>query len=100
MALTVKRVDRALAKGERRMFSDNGAVRGLYLAVHSKTSAHWGLRYQLYGRPRFMGLGSARDFSLAEARERAKKARQQLADKVDPLEARKAQRTARALADA
>jgi integrase len=97
MALTVKRVERALRKGARVMLSDKGGTRGLYLAVHSKTSAHWALRFQLNGRVRLMGLGSARDFSLQEARERAKKARQQLADKVDPLEARKAQRAAQAL---
>jgi integrase len=38
-----------------------------------------------------MGLGSARDFSLAEPRLRAKEARQKLADKIDPLEVKRAE---------
>jgi integrase len=42
-----------------------------------------------------MGLGSADAFSLAEARERARKARQMLADGIDPIEARLADRDAR-----
>jgi len=48
----------------------------------------WVLRYMLAGRPRKMGLGSVNDFSLAEARERARQVRQQLADGVDPIEHR------------
>jgi integrase len=103
MALTVKKVQRALRKGERVMLSDKGGVdgvRGLYLAVHSKNSAHWALRFQLNGRARLMGLGSARDFTLSGAREKARKARQLLHDGVDPLEAKKAERAAQALASA
>ena len=50
------------------------------------------LRYQLNGRERCMGLGSARNFTLAEARKRAKKARQLLDDGIDPIEARLAAR--------
>lgn len=42
-----------------------------------------------------MGLGSINDFSLAEARERARAARQQLADGIDPIEARLGERDAR-----
>jgi integrase len=45
----------------------------------------WVLRYQLDGKRHEMGLGSANDFSLAEARERARAQRQLLADGVDPL---------------
>ena len=44
-----------------------------------------------------MGLGKLADFSFEEARERARKARQQLAEGIDPLEARKADRAAKAL---
>jgi integrase len=55
----------------------------------------WVLRYMLAGRPRKMGLGSINDFSLAEARERARQARQQLADGIDPIESRLVERDAR-----
>jgi integrase len=44
-----------------------------------------------------MGLGSLADFNLDEVRERARKQRQLLTDGIDPLEARAAERAARAL---
>jgi integrase len=44
-----------------------------------------------------MGLGPLHTVSLKDARERARKARQQLLDGVDPIEARKAERTKAAL---
>ncbi len=47
-----------------------------------------------------MGLGSQRIFSLKEARERARKARQLLADGTDPLNARAEERALRALESA
>jgi integrase len=57
--------------------------------VHGGIRRSWVLRYQLDGKRREMGLGSANDFSLAEARERARAQRQLLADGVDPLEVRR-----------
>jgi integrase len=47
-----------------------------------------------------MGLGSAATFTLAEARERALAARKLLADKIDPLQMRRAERAERAAAAA
>src|SRR5262249_137184 len=49
---------------------------------------------------RWMGLGSASEFSLKQARKRALAARQQLADGVDPLAAKRANKQAARLADA
>lgn len=60
----------------------------------------WIFRFMLAGRARKMGLGSVNDFSLAEARERARQARQQVADGIDPIEARLAARDARRRDDA
>ena len=45
-----------------------------------------------------MGLGSAREFDLGEARERADAARQKLRAEIDPIDARKAGRVAKARA--
>jgi integrase len=74
---------------------------GLYLQVSETGTKSWLLRYELNGRPeRWMGLGSATIFSLAEARTRARAARQQLADGVDPLQAKREARTAAKLAAA
>ena len=101
--LTAKVVDKLLRAGNPGKHTDHGdgRVKGLMLDVRSKSGASWCLRFQVNnGRTRFMGLGSAREFSLAEARERAKRARQQLADKVDPLTARRAERAAAAASTA
>jgi integrase len=71
-------------------YGDGG---GLYLQVSEKyRSRNWVFRFSLGGRAREMGLGSVNLFSLAEARERAHKCRQLLADGVDPIEDRKRRR--------
>lgn len=63
---------------------------GLYLCVTVDGTASWMFRYTLRRRKREMGIGSARDFSLAQARERAAEQRRVLADGRDPIEERKA----------
>lgn len=73
---------------------------GLYLQITDAGVKSWILRYQRDGRERWLGLGPVHTFSLAEARERARAARQQIADGIDPIEARKADRRERALAAA
>ena len=103
MSLTVKRTIKLLRAGKPGRHLDGaggGGVRGLYLAIQNKKAANWQLRYQLAGRERFMGLGSAHDFTLAEARERATEARKALADRVDPLLVRRAERAKAAAAAA
>jgi integrase len=102
MGLTVKRVAKLRRRGEAGVYSDGGSdgIRGLRLVVQNKRASHWELRYQINKKARQMGLGSASDFSLAQARERAKAARQKLADKVDPLEARRTERATKLAAAA
>jgi integrase len=51
-------------------------------------------RYRVAGRLREMGLGSLDTIGLADARERARKAREQRLDGHDPIELRKAARLA------
>lgn len=65
---------------------------GLYLQV-TGAGRSWILRYQLDGRRREMGLGAVALFSLAQARQRALEARRQLADGIDPIAHRRAQRS-------
>lgn len=60
--------------------------RNLYLRVSETGSRSWQLRYEIHGRERIMGLGSCADFTLDEARERARLARQLLSDGIDPLD--------------
>ncbi|MBA8886097.1 integrase [Dokdonella fugitiva] len=65
--------------------SDGG---GLYLQVTATGSRSWVLRFTLRGRAREMGLGSATMVGLAEARARAAECRRQLAEGIDPIDAR------------
>jgi len=66
-------------------YGDGG---GLYLQISQWGTKAWVFRFMKDGRSRQMGLGDIATFSLKEARERAKSARQLLADGIDPLEAR------------
>jgi integrase len=82
MALTTRQVSKLTEAGR------YGDGRGLYLQVTPTGARSWLLRYERGGRERAMGLGPVSDFTLDEARERARKARQLLADGIDPLDAR------------
>lgn len=84
--LTAKRVERTTKPGRYRC----GLVKGLLLQIGDGGAKSWVLRYERHGKERMMGLGSASEFSLKEARERARAARQQLADGNDPLTAKHA----------
>ena len=86
MALTVKKVAALTEPGR------YGDGRGLYLQVTPAGVRSWLLRYERAGTERAMGLGPVDDFTLDEARERARKARQLLQDGIDPIDARKAER--------
>jgi hypothetical protein len=92
MALTAKRVHKLTKPGR---YHAGG---GLYLQVTPAANRSWLLRYQRRGKGRWMGLGSAREFDLGEARERAHAARQKLRDGIDPIDARKAEQVANARA--
>ena len=70
MGLTVKQIEGLKESGR---YLDE---RGLYLQVMSATNRSWLLRYEIKGRKRWMGLGPFPDFTLPEARERARQARQ------------------------
>src|SRR5690606_14790791 len=76
MALNAKRIAKLDAPGRYR----DPETRGLYLQVGRTGTKSWLLRYELNGRERFHGLGSLDDFSLKEVRERARAARQKIAD--------------------
>lgn len=110
MALTEKRIAKLLRQPGRYRDEGDGAVRGLYLQV-TEGGASWLLRYEIKCEPRvtekgnetdrrerWMGLGAFADFSLKEARGRARAKRQLLADDIDPLVQKAADKSAKALA--
>ena len=94
MGLTVKRIGRVKKPGR------YGDGNGLYLQVTKDGVKSWLLRYARHGRERCMGLGPLHTVTLDEARERARLARQQLLDGIDPIAARQAEQTAQRQAGA
>jgi integrase len=70
------------------MYADGA---GLYLRV-ARGGKSWVLRYMLDGNAREMGLGGLAKVGLADARKKAAEQRLLLADKIDPIELRKAKR--------
>lgn len=72
----------------------------LYLSVTANGGKRWVVLYRWNGRIIEMGIGSARDVSLARARELAAAARAALAEKRNPLEERKQQRAVPLFGDA
>ena len=71
---------------------------GLILLVRPNGTAFWIMRYMLRGKARELGLGPLRLVNLAEARARARQARQALLDKVDPVAVKQMTATAARLA--
>ena len=62
---------------------------GLYLSISPNGGRRWVFLYRWHGKPTEIGFGSARDVSLARARELAGQARAKLAEGANPKEARK-----------
>ena len=104
--LTAREAANAKPEGDRRavMLPDGG---NLYLqASLGKDGAvrrSWVFRYEFDGRRHDLGLGSLDTLNLVEAREKARKLRQQLADGIDPFAAKqqaKKERLAKLAAEA
>lgn len=90
-SLTAKRVERLRKPGR---YHDG---HGLHLVVTPSTTKNWQLRYYRANVEHWHGLGPFHTVSLKEARERARAARLQLLDGVDPIDAKKLQKAALAL---
>jgi integrase len=67
---------------------------GLYLSISSNGGRRWVFLYRWHGKPTEIGFGSARDVTLARARELASQARSKLAEGVNPKDARRQSQSA------
>jgi integrase len=76
--------------GKRTKLSDGG---GLYLDIQP-SGRYWRMKYRFDGKEKTLALGVYPDVSLKLARERRTKAREQIADGIDPNEVRKEQKAA------
>lgn len=94
-----RQIDRLSARGvatkKKAGYHPDGA--GLYLQVSESGTKSWVFRFMLAGRAREMGLGHGDLVSLEEARIARDKHRKLLAEGIDPIEARTAQRAQDAL---
>ena len=86
--LTARKVTTAKAG----KYSDGG---NLYLIVSETGARKWVLRFTWRGRAKEMGLGTPARVSLADAREKAARARRKIAQGLNPIDERK--RTAASL---
>ena len=70
---------------------------GLYLQVSRASARSWIFRYFRHGKSHEIGLGSLKAVGLAAARTKASECRALLADGIDPIAARHAERAQQAL---
>lgn len=70
-------------------------LNNLYLSISANGGKRWTFFYRWHGKRREMGLGSAANVSLAEARESAQDARKEVNSGIDPVEAKKARKRAK-----
>lgn len=71
-----------------------GGVAGLHLSVKETGARSWVLRVKAGSKRRDIGLGGYPDVTLAQAREKAREAREMIAQGVDPIADKKARRSA------
>lgn len=87
--LTVKAIERLASRPGLHAV---GGEKGLYLTVNESAGCSWVLRVKIGARRTDIGLGSYPAVTLAEAREKAGRARKQIAEGGDPVQERKAAR--------
>ncbi len=71
-----------------------GGISGLLMQLTANGGRSWVLRTLVGGKRKEFGLGSFPEISLAVARDRARELKERIRSGVDPLEERKAQRSA------
>jgi hypothetical protein len=84
--LSALQVGRLTASGNHAV----GGVSGLYLYVNDAGARSWVLRTMVGTKRRHMGLGGFPDVPLARAREKARAARDDIDQGIDPIAQRKA----------
>lgn len=94
MPLTDIQIRRAKAQHKPYTLNDG---QGLSLLINPDGSKGWRFRYRFAGKARLMSFGSYSLVSLAEARDKRETARKQVANGIDPVEERKAQKLAQQL---
>jgi integrase len=95
-ALDVKRL--AHPGGNRNVLKSVGGVPGLHMQLTPKRGRSWVLRTTIGGTRRDIGLGGFPAVTLAQARHKARDAREKISQGIDPIEERKVIKAALAAA--
>ena len=95
MALTDTKIRNAKPKEKLYKLSDG---QGLQLFINPNGSKYWRYAYRFGGKQKTLAIGVYPDVSLAKARERHGEARKLLKEGIDPMENRKDQQRAQAIA--
>lgn len=97
MALTDTAIKKAKPTEKARKLYDG---KGLFLLISPKGSKGWRFKYRFRGKEKLLSMGTYPEITLKQARERRDEARKLVAGNVDPSEIRKANKTARSIAEA
>ena len=92
MPLTDTKARNAKPRDKQYKLFDND---GLFLLVSPTGGKWWRFKYRLGGKERLISLGTYPEVSLAQARGRRDEARKQVADGIDPSQARKTLKAAK-----
>lgn len=92
MPLTDAKARNAKPKSKQFKLFDND---GLFLLVSPAGGKWWRFKYRLGGKEKLISFGTYPEVSLAQARVRRDEARKQVADNIDPSQARKALKAAK-----
>ncbi len=91
--LTAVEIRRLVASGKQGVFAA-GVIGGLNLQVRGSNSASWVLRKTIGSKRREIGLGAYPAIGLKDAREKARSLIEQIAQGIDPILERRAQKAA------
>lgn len=91
MALTDSEIRKARTRDKSYRMSDGS---GLFLWITPAGGKLWRWKYRYHGKEKLMSFGKYPDVCLALARERLSDARKLLVTDTDPMEQRKAEKTA------
>ena len=92
MALTDTKIKNAQPKEKPYRLSD---AKGLYIEVHPNGSKYWRLKYRFMGKEKRLSIGVYPTVTLKQARKATELAKDQIAQGVDPSQAKKAKKAER-----
>ena len=95
--LTVKEIDNALPKEKPYKLADG---QGLYIEVMPNGSKYWRMKYRFVGKEKRLAFGVYPEVRPPEARDKAKKARDQIREGIDPGAAKKTAKREAVIANA